>query len=284
MHNNSVKIKSQLEQLYDIPFSVKMNQEHGEESYVISPRNDLKELFEVTISFRQRVRMVIEIKPQRYSANMLQEMCNASKEKQQLFNSYIHLMEEKGAKVNISINEIARTPEELTWGVRWSSFHFRITRILDEHELVNEILVPESVVDWACLGSGLILSLLEIIEEPDENRVHKEGRKSQVLTNRYERNPANRELCLQYHGYKCHVCGFDFENMYGEIGQNFIHVHHIEKVSSHGGEYLLDPIKDLVPVCPNCHAMLHKEDPPMSPDALREIIIKQRRMMHNGEA
>ena len=74
MHNNSVKIRSQLEQLYDIPFSVEMNQEYGESSYIIAPRSDLKELFEVIISFRQRVRMVIEIKPQRYSANMLHEI------------------------------------------------------------------------------------------------------------------------------------------------------------------------------------------------------------------
>lgn len=283
MHNNSVKIKSQLEQLYDIPFSVDINQKHGSASYVISPQSDLKELFEVIISFRQRVRMVIEIKPQRYSANMLQEMCNASKEKQQLFTAYVRLMEEKGAKINISINDIVRTTEELTWGEGWNSFNFRITRIPDEHELENDMLVPESIVEWSCLASGLVLSLLEIIEETDENRVHKEGRKSQVLTNRYERNPANRELCLQYHGYMCHTCGFEFEKFYGEIGQNFIHVHHIEKVSSHEGEYLLDPVKDLIPVCPNCHAMLHKEDPPMNPDNLREI-IEQRRMIQNGEA
>lgn len=283
MHNNSVKIRSQLEKLYDMPFSVEMNQQHGEASYVVAPQSDLKELFEVIISFRQRVRMVIEIKPQRYSANMLQEMCNASKEKQQVFNGYVRVMEEKGAKVNISVNDIARTTENLIWGEQWNSFNFRITRILDEHELIDEMLVPESIVNWACLASGLMLSLLEIIEDHGENIIHMEGKKSQVLTNRYERNPANRELCLQTHGYKCRICGFDFGDMYGTIGQNFIHVHHIEKVSSHDGEYILDPIKDLIPVCPNCHAMLHREDPPLSPDDLREIIYKQKRMIKNGE-
>lgn len=282
MHNNSVKIRSQLEQLYDIPFSVEMNQEYGESSYVIAPRSDLKELFEVIISFRQRVRMVIEIKPQRYSANMLREMCNASKEKQEVFNGYVRIMEEKGAKVNISVNDITRTVENLVWGEKWNSFNLRITRIIGEHELVDEMLVPEAIVNWACLASGLMLSLLEIIEDRGENVIHMEGKKSQVLTNRYERNPANRELCLQTHGYKCRICGFDFENMYGTIGQKFIHVHHIEKVSSHGGEYILDPINDLIPVCPNCHAMLHREDPPLSPDDLREVIIKQRGMIQNG--
>lgn len=282
MHNNSEKIRSELEKLYDMPFFVKINQQHGEASYVVAPQNELKELFEVTISFRQRVRMVIEIKPQRYSANMLQEMCNASKEKQQTFKSYVRVMEEKGAKVNISVNDITRTIENLIWGEKWNSFNIRVTRILDEHELVNEMLVSETIINWACLASGLMLSLLEIIEDRGQNVIHMEGKKSQVLSNRYERNPANRELCLQTHGYKCRICGFDFGNMYGAIGQKFIHVHHIEKVSSHGGEYILDPINDLIPVCPNCHAMLHKEDPPLSPGDLREIIIKQRGMILNG--
>jgi 5-methylcytosine-specific restriction protein A len=50
----------------------------------------------------------------------------------------------------------------------------------------------------------------------------------------------------------------NFEEKYGEIGRNFIHVHHIVPISTIGQEYQIDPEKDLVPVCPNCHAMLHK--------------------------
>lgn len=283
MYTNSVRIRSQLEQLYDIPFSVEIKQEQGESLCIISPKNELKELFEITISYRQRIRMIIEIKPQSYSANMLHEMCNAAIEKQRVFVGFVHLMEEKGAKVNISINDLARTTENIVWGEKWNNFNIRITRIMDEHELKIGEFVPESIVNWACLSSGMMLALLEIIEDPIENRVYKEGKKSQALTNRYERNPANRELCLQYHGYKCQVCEFEFENMYGEIGLQYIHVHHIEKVSSHGGEYLLDPVKDLIPVCPNCHAMLHREDPPLSPDDLREIINRHRRIIQNGE-
>lgn len=34
----------------------------------------------------------------------------------------------------------------------------------------------------------------------------------------------------------------------------------------------IDPISDLRPVCPNCHAMLHKKNPPYTIDELREII------------
>ena len=66
----------------------------------------------------------------------------------------------------------------------------------------------------------------------------------------------------------------DFENMYGELGKGFIHVHHIVPISMIGKEYKIDPIKDLVPVCPNCHAMLHrcKDGNVYTIDGLKEMI------------
>lgn len=85
-----------------------------------------------------------------------------------------------------------------------------------------------------------------------------EGALKSVLVNKYERNILARRACLSKHGYSCMVCGFNFEEKYGEIGRDFIHVHHIVPISTIGQEYQIDPEKDLVPVCPNCHAMLHK--------------------------
>ena len=85
-----------------------------------------------------------------------------------------------------------------------------------------------------------------------------EGAKITIVVNQYERNPEAREKCIARHGCKCMVCGMDFEKQYGEIGKGFIHVHHIIPISSIGKEYEIDPEKELVPVCPNCHAMLHK--------------------------
>ena len=79
-----------------------------------------------------------------------------------------------------------------------------------------------------------------------------------MVVNSYERNREAREICIAAHGCRCSVCGMDFEQMYGDIGRGFIHVHHIVPISTIGAEYKLDPVKDLVPVCPNCHAMLHR--------------------------
>lgn len=94
----------------------------------------------------------------------------------------------------------------------------------------------------------------------DIDETYPEGVKIMSFVNRYERNPIARKRCLEhYNSYKCQICQFDFEKSYGEIGKEFIHIHHITPISEIGEEYEVDPINDLIPVCPNCHAMLHKK-------------------------
>ena len=65
---------------------------------------------------------------------------------------------------------------------------------------------------------------------------------------------------MEYYGVQCQVCDLDFENTYGEVGKDFIHVHHIIPLHEIQEDYIVDPIKDLIPVCPNCHAMLHRKE------------------------
>lgn len=98
-------------------------------------------------------------------------------------------------------------------------------------------------------------------DEVDENIKYAEGKTKTVLVNNYERNPIARKKCIEYYGVICQVCNFNFEKVYGEIGKDFIHVHHIVDISTIGNEYSVDPLKDLIPVCPNCHSMLHKKKP-----------------------
>src|SRR5215510_687494 len=72
-----------------------------------------------------------------------------------------------------------------------------------------------------------------------------------------ERDPIARQRCIELYGYRCSVCKFTLEEVYGEIGREFIHVHHLRPLSGIAEEYEIDPVEDLRPVCPNCHAMLH---------------------------
>lgn len=105
--------------------------------------------------------------------------------------------------------------------------------------------------------------------------IFKEGTTKQVTVNIHERNPKAREACLNKHGYDCKVCGMSFQQIYGKIGQNFIHVHHIKPLAGVSDEYELNPVQDLVPVCPNCHAMLHTYSPPLTINELKKEIRDQ---------
>jgi 5-methylcytosine-specific restriction protein A len=112
------------------------------------------------------------------------------------------------------------------------------------------------------------LKLLDKMPEPtvfpdevEENIKYAEGKTKTVLVNSYERNQVARQKCIEYYGAFCQVCNFDFEKTYGDIGKDFIHVHHVVDIATIGNEYSVDPIKDLIPVCPNCHSMLHKKKP-----------------------
>lgn len=115
--------------------------------------------------------------------------------------------------------------------------------------------------------------LVSSSELPEE--MYMEGAQKVILTNRYERNPKARARCIAVHGSACKVCGFDFGIAFGEEFSGKIEVHHIKPISEIGKEYVVDPVHDLVPVCPNCHMMLHsKFDGVYSIEELRHLRAK----------
>lgn len=99
-----------------------------------------------------------------------------------------------------------------------------------------------------------------------------EGGRIMVQVNRFERDPTARKRCIQIFGTRCVVCGFDFAKTYGEIGEGFIHVHHVRPLSMGKKKHRVDVRNDLRPVCPNCHEMLHRKSPPFSIEALKAKI------------
>lgn len=125
------------------------------------------------------------------------------------------------------------------------------------------------------LGFIAAYSLPVFPDELDESRTYSEGAKRRVIVNAYERDERARAACIKFYGTECAVCGFDFGNYYGELGEGFIHVHHLRDLATVGEDYQVDPIKDLRPVCPNCHAMLHRETPAMQIEALKSIISRE---------
>ncbi len=110
----------------------------------------------------------------------------------------------------------------------------------------------------------------DTIENDKENLF--EGAKKQITVNSYERNYKARQKCLDYHGYSCKVCELNFEEKYGIIGKEFIHVHHLNELHGIGERYIINPETELTPVCPNCHSMLHQRIPCYSIEELKNIM------------
>lgn len=117
-------------------------------------------------------------------------------------------------------------------------------------------------------------SPIQTPEEISTPTLYYEGASRQISVNAYERNPRARKACIEHFGVSCCVCGFNFEATYGDIGRNFIHVHHLVPISGIGESYSVDPISDLRPVCPNCHAMLHHSSSEISIDTLQKRLLR----------
>ncbi|HCW54756.1 MAG TPA: hypothetical protein DG753_13705 [Clostridium sp.] len=112
----------------------------------------------------------------------------------------------------------------------------------------------------------------------DEENSFSEGAKKKITVNAYERNRQARQKCIDYYKkknngiLKCEICGFDFSKVYGEQFKHCINIHHTKEISEIGEEYEVNPEKDLLTVCPNCHMILHSKRPGYTPDEVRNII------------
>lgn len=75
----------------------------------------------------------------------------------------------------------------------------------------------------------------------------------------------------------CMVCEFDFLDFYGELGKSYIEIHHLKPIHEYeiSGEKgtVETSLKNLAPLCSNCHRMVHrKKGELISPENLKDII------------
>jgi Predicted restriction endonuclease len=274
-----LSFKERLEHIYDVPFVTESGILEYDPWFTISPQSEDQSLFTIRLTFRNALRLIMDFEPQKYGTNLVRSMGMAGAEQKLVFCSYARMMSENGGKIDFAINNLYADPlSSDNWPDKWSKVRIHVTIIpISDQDNSQEIPYTDIANEWGCLMMGMVLSLLDIVPlDGSEDAIagYEEGNKTEVMANRYERNPINRFLSLKKYGYQCQVCGFDFALTYGDIGQEFIHVHHIVPVSQMGDHYIVDPLTDLVPVCPNCHAMLHKKDPPFSIADLKSRIGK----------
>ncbi len=109
-----------------------------------------------------------------------------------------------------------------------------------------------------------------------------EGSSNSVVCSRYERSARNRAACIEHYGFICAACGLKPEEMYGVLGRRIIHIHHLTPLSEMSSPSVVDPIKDLRPLCPNCHNYAHKRTPPFSPEEISSAVIETRNLRGEG--
>lgn len=144
-------------------------------------------------------------------------------------------------------------------------------QLLDE---VINLIISRMDNNYTCMPNIIAEEII------DENNNFLEGAKKQITVNAYERNRQARQKCIDYYKkknngiLKCEICGFDFSKVYGEQFKHCINIHHTKEISEIGEEYEVNPEKDLLPVCPNCHMILHSKRPAYTPKEVKMIIEK----------
>lgn len=219
----------------------------------------------------------VDFIPGTFSALLIKSMGEAESNKRALFRIFAEAALSNGEQLAMRINDIPVNPIDINeWQDNWRKFQLSLRYMPIIFENLSDQEIEQKIFECTSKFFAMIISLLPLDEMDSETETQldglPEGGKTRVEVNRYERNRLNRIACVEKNGCVCLVCGFDFAKTYGLIGEGFIHVHHIVPVSQIGSNYIIDPVKDLVPVCPNCHAMLHRKDPPYTVDELKCFI------------
>lgn len=207
--------------------------------------------------------------PDSFASGLMRVLCAEDAQRRKEFSSLATAFASLGASFSFRVDESPADPFALPGG-QWSKVELSCTRLTDKSDEQRDA----EEVAGACLA--LVLALLPVdsdaVEVSPLGQGLPEGSLVHVAINRYERSPANRATAIAAHGAYCHACGFDFARIYGPLGEGFIEVHHRTPVSHMGPGYVVSPEKDLVPLCSNCHQMVHRQDPPIPVEDLREIL------------
>jgi 5-methylcytosine-specific restriction protein A len=216
--------------------------------------------------------------PGQFSAALIQQMGNAAGEGRQTFALFAKAFESKRIRTQMRINGGEVNPADPAgWPASWNRLELSLRTpplVIDQNdEASNEQLVLQLVVPFF----GMMAALIGVEENEPETTGETEGRAIPSLGVRYERKKVNSEACIQLKGSRCLACGFDFAETYGPVGIGFIEVHHVKPIATLGADYRLNIETDLVPLCANCHAMAHREEPPLTTERLKSLVDERRK-------
>lgn len=219
-----------------------------------------------------------------FAGQLLKTMGHADSDGRSRFRAVLTNSREEGADIALSLNGSNRAFDDLSiWAEDWRRMELSLRKGMlpldgdDGQEGVGLVCV------WASRIAAATVALLPLepagLDEqfnPAETiRGLPEGARLTVQVNRYERDSRNRAAALAIHGYTCKACDVDMQERYGDTAAGLIEIHHTTPVSQLGPGYIVDPRTDLVPLCPNCHAVAHRRSPPFAVAELRALLRKE---------
>lgn len=267
------KILSELSNNFGVRLDIKGKKYPDREEVTVRPLDfEVRKGFSI-ISKLEWLSLNTSLKFDSFSGDILNSIMKNHRDKVDIMIDNINMLVKRNQSGNLLAEVDRRKISEIHEEIDLAKLTLSInnpTINLDNNTVEDHISNQQKII----LGLVLLLFDLEEQVEPESEEIEglPEGSKTKIEVNKYERSKINRQACINYHGYSCKICEFNFEEMYGETGKNYIHVHHIVPVSMMSENYIVNPIKDLLPVCPNCHAMIHRSNPPLSVNKLQNII------------
>lgn len=272
---NELKLANLLKDSFGVSFDACVTETAKGIAVAARPSSDGHNMLRIECLFASTTRLQIRARPEGYSRPLFDTMAHAEMPMRQRCVRHLDQLYDNESVMGFGllVNGVSlRDVPVSEWPAAWDTFEYRFTVFpLRAHGSKSELL--DEGYEWLIDAFRPLFDLLKVSIEYNG---YAEGDAKRVLFTKYERDSRNRSLCIAAHGALCAICGFDFEKTYGQIGEGFIHVHHVVPVSKLGPGYVIDPVRDLIPVCPNCHAMLHRFDPPMQPSELRDILDQRR--------
>lgn len=222
-------------------------------------------------------RLIIAFEPGDFASELLADMSRADETGRAAFRAILADCSNDGAKINLLVNDQAYgVDNEKIWSQGWNRFRLSLDK--GHLELDTEDGEPDAAIirRWTGKFMAAIIAILPTEQRFEDSNSgicgYPEGAVTTVKTNRYERDRRNRNMAISIHGTSCAACGLDMGRHYGQVAVGYIEIHHTTPVSQLGPGYVIDPVRDLIPLCPNCHAVAHRRDPPYSAEEIQSFL------------
>lgn len=222
-------------------------------------------------------RLWIDFEPGTFAGSLLADMGNVDADGRSVFRAVLADCHHGGSQIDLEINGLSLPfDSEEVWAHTWNRLVLSMNK--GQLELGTDDGEPDAhiICRWTGRFAAAIVATLptEPADEATESDVvgYPEGALKNVQTNRYERDRRNRAAAIAIHGTTCKGCGLEMSTRYGPVAAGFIEIHHVTPVSQLKAGYVIDPMRDLVPLCPNCHAVAHRRNPPLTVGEIESLL------------